>query len=106
MKSAEDLHAFVDLRRLSWEIPLEQQPTILHEQLNEAACRNGGSLSYTLCAIKMILRHRRGDLLQEIMSPENLQKLAEYVSSERHPFITEFLQLLAGHIKVRPCSES
>ncbi len=75
MTSAEDLHAFVDLWRLSWAIPLENQATILHQSLNETLCRNGDSPLYTLCAIEMLLRHGNGDLLQEIMSPENLQKI-------------------------------
>ncbi len=52
MKSAEDLHAFDDLWRLSWAIPPEQQATILHEGLYEAVSRNGGSPLNTFAQLR------------------------------------------------------
>ncbi len=102
MKSAEDLHVFADLWRLSWTIPLEQQATILHERLNKTVYRNGGSPLYTLCAIEMLLRHGNAGLHQEIMRPEKLQTLANYFLPGSQPAKIEYLQPLARHIKVSP----
>ncbi len=105
MDSADDLKAFVELRQLSWSVPLDQQAKILLEKLNKAVHSNNGSPFNTLCAIEMMLRHGKAGLLDEIMHLENLHQLAEYFPpGRRHPKV-EIQVLLARYIKVSPLFE-
>ncbi len=105
LKSAEDLRAFIVLRQLSWDTPLDQQAKSLLETLNKAVHYNDGTPFYTLCAIEMLLRHGKAGLLDEILNPESLHQLAEYFPpGRRHPKV-EIQLLLARYIKVSPLFE-
>ncbi len=106
LDSANGLQAFVELRNLSWDIPPDQQANIIHDRLKKAVHNKKGSPLYTLCAVEMLLRHGGAGLLDELMNPENLHKLAEYFPPGRRPPKVEIQQLLARHIKVSPLFES
>ncbi len=100
LESAEELHAFVELRQLSWDTPLEQQAKQLCDKLNKAVREDKGCILNTLCAIGMLIRHGKAGLLDAIMSPENLRSLEVYFQPGWLPVKVETQHLLAGHIKV------
>ncbi len=100
LDSAEDLQAFVELRHMSWNMPLDQQAQILHDSLNKAIRKNKGKILFTLCAIEMLLRHGKVGLLEELLNPENVQQLEEYFQTGRQCPTVEILQLLAKYVRV------
>ncbi len=105
-ESADDLMAFVELRNMSWDIPQDQQATMLHKKLKKTVHKKPGSVLYTLCAIEVLLHHGNAGLLEELMKSGNLHQLEEYFQPGRRSPKIEIQQLLARHIKVSSRLES
>ncbi len=102
MNSATDLKAFADLRDASIRVTLEFQAKIIFKSLHSAFWSWKGSAYHILCAVEMLLKHGNEGLLNELLKPENMKKLAAYFDDKEHGLPIETQHLLAKHVYVRP----